>query len=91
MRRKYKQAKAGHVTRWVGDWLEDPTFSFLPLLTSALSLPSAFQRHQSPVTQEKGEDPRKPRRKRNTQKENPNEKAQQKKRDEQSGKSDAKL
>jgi len=36
-----------------------------------------------------GEDPRKPRRKRNTQKENPNEKAQQK--DRQSGKSDAKL
>ncbi len=53
MRRKYKQAKAGHVARWVGDWLEDPTLSFLPLQTSALSLPFAFQRHQSPVTQMK--------------------------------------
>jgi hypothetical protein len=90
MRRKYKQAKAGHVTRWVGDWLEDPTFSFLPP-NFCLKLAFCISEASISGNSREGEDPRKPRRKRNTQKENPNEKAQQKKKDEQSGKSDAKL
>jgi hypothetical protein len=91
MRHKYKQAKAGNVTRWVGDWLEDPTLSFLPLQTSALSLPFSFQRHQSPVTQEKEKTQGNQEERGTHKKKIQMKKAQQKKKDEQSGKSDAKL